>query len=349
MRGGTLTDTQLLLDLVGEVYSFEDLPQFRTGVLEALDRVVPSDARSYNEIGPRESFEVTVPALDPALLPAFSELIHENPLITYTQRTRDGRPNRISDMVDAETFHSLALYKRFYKFVGVERQVAFTLPSPPSLIVGIALSREHEDFTDREVQLLALARPHLIQAYRNAQLWETRQAMLTALEEGLETLGRHVVVIDDRGRIEFATDGARRLLGETAMAELPGRIDAWLAVQPLPRAGSAPLPIRGAHGELLVRVLPSHRQDGRSVLLVESGTGTLSAEALQGLGLTRRQAEALRWLALGHSPSQAASRMGIAPRTAHKHLQHVYAKLNVHTIETAVATAWAAVGIERPR
>ena len=36
MRGQTLTDTELLLELVGEAYSFEDLSEFRSGVLDVL-------------------------------------------------------------------------------------------------------------------------------------------------------------------------------------------------------------------------------------------------------------------------------------------------------------------------
>ena len=60
--------------------------------------------------------------------------------------------------------------------MGVESQLAFTLPARPPLVIGIALSRGDEDFTDAEVALLGLARPHLIQAYRNAELATARAA-----------------------------------------------------------------------------------------------------------------------------------------------------------------------------
>jgi DNA-binding CsgD family transcriptional regulator len=66
--------------------------------------------------------------------------------------------------------------------------------------------------------------------------------------------------------------------------------------------------------------------------------------ALRSLGLTVRQAETLRLAALGHAASQTAARMGIAPRTVEKHLQHLYAKLGVRSLPQATATAWAAVG-----
>ena len=349
MRGQTLTDTQLLLELVGEAYSFEDLAQFRSGVLEVLNRVVPSDRVAYNEIGHGEGFAVMIPEFDASLIPIFTALAHENPLISRFHRTGDGRPYRISDMIDQPTFHATALYKRFYRQMGIESQVAFSLPSPPQLLVGLALTREHEDFSDREVQLLALARPHLMQAYRNAELRGARAAMLAALEEGLDTLGRHVVVLDPHERVEFATDGARRLLGnKLTHGGLPGEVRTWISEHRGPRPATAPLVLRGGEECVLVRLLPSRRGDRREVLLLEGGTGELSIAALRGLGLTARQADTLRRVALDQSPAQAAAEMGIAPRTVDKHLQNIYAKLGATSLAQASAIAWAAVGVERP-
>jgi hypothetical protein len=43
MGARRLTDTELLLALVGEAYSFRDLADFRSGILELLGRVVPYD------------------------------------------------------------------------------------------------------------------------------------------------------------------------------------------------------------------------------------------------------------------------------------------------------------------
>jgi DNA-binding CsgD family transcriptional regulator len=349
MRGQTLTDTQLLLELVGEAYGFEDLEQYRRGILEIITRVVPCDRVGYNEITPEGSFAITVPDFDQNLAPKFAGLIYENPLIRRFERTRDGRPYRISDLIDQSTFHGLALYREFYRHVGIEWQVAFTLPARAPLIVGIALTRTHADFTDREVQLLALARPHLMQAYRNAELRGARQAMLIALEQGLDTLDKHVVVLDPGGRVEFATHGARRLLGNavTNSRGLPEAVRDWISQHRGPRAAAAPLLLDTAEGTLLVRLLPNKRTDRREVLLLERGTEELSVIALCSLGLTARQAETLRSAALGHTASQTAVRMGIAPRTVEKHLQHVYAKLGVRSLAQAAATAWAAVGIQQ--
>lgn len=78
-------------------------------------------------------------------------------------------------------------------------------------------------------------------------------------------------------------------------------------------------------------------------------SGALSVSALRALGLTAREAETLRWAALDCSTSQTADRIGIAARTVEKHHQHLDAKFGVHSGAQAVATAWAAVGVRRPR
>jgi DNA-binding CsgD family transcriptional regulator len=349
MQGQTLTDTQLLLELVGEAYGFKDLAQFRHGILEIITRVVPCDRVGYNEITPDETFAITVPAFDPSLAPSFAGLIYENPLIQRFEQTRDGRPYRISDLIDQPTFHGLALYQDFYRHLGIEWQVAFTLPARAPLIVGVALTRTHTNFTDREVQLLALARPHLMHAYRNAELRGARTAMLIALEQGLDTLGQYVVVLDPGGRVEFATDGARRLLGDTVTKRrgVPEAVRDWISQHRDLRAAAQPLLLQTAEGTVLVRLLPGKRTDRRDVLLLESGTEELSVIALRSLGLTARQSETLRSAALGHTTGQIAARMGIAPRTVEKHLQHVYAKLGARSLAQAASTAWAAVGIQQ--
>jgi DNA-binding CsgD family transcriptional regulator len=291
-----------------------------------------------------------IPEYDESLMPRFIALSHENPLIARYRRTGDGRPYRISDMVDQETFHATALYQEFYRLMGIESQVAFCLPSRPQLIVGLALTREREDFSDREVQLLALARPHLMQAYRNAELRGARVATLAALEAGLDILGRHVVVVDSHGRMEFASDGARRLLEESIRTRggLPAEVHAWISAQQGPRPASEPYLLQTSAGRVLVRLLPGTRDDRRQVLLLEGAPGELTDAALLGLGLTARQAQTLRLIALGHSPGQTASKMGIARRTVDKHLQQIYAKLGTPSRSQAAASAWAAVGVEQP-
>lgn len=343
----TVVDTARLLELVGEAYAFDGLEEFRPGIIEVVNRAVPSAWVSYNEVGNERDqiFSLMLPTFPSELFPAFTRLAHQNPLIAEYRRTASGLPRRISDLMAHDEYRSLELYRECYQLMGVESQVAFTLPARPPLLLAIALSRGQEDFTDAEVELLAQARPHLIQAYRNAELTSARAATLRALEAGLDNAGTHVVVLDPLGRVEFATAHARALLG-LKDARLSAEVDDWLTERRRRPDASQPLIVRTGSATSLIRLLPARPGDARDVLLVEGGPGQLSTAALRGLGLTPREAEALHRIALGEPAGVAAIHMGVARRTFDKHLQRVYAKLGVSTASDAAATAWAAVGVQ---
>lgn len=159
-----------LLDLIGEVQGLLDLQEFRPGLLAALRRAVASDWVSINDLGPEPGAVValTDPPFGPEAHRVFGRLAHENPLIQRHQRTLDGRAHRFSDVTTREALHALALYREFYGPIGLEHQIAFTLPHEPGRLLGVALSRRDRDFTDAERDFLNRARPFLIQAYRNA-------------------------------------------------------------------------------------------------------------------------------------------------------------------------------------
>ena len=55
--------------------------------------------------------------------------------------------------------------------------------------------------------------------------------------------------------------------------------------------------------------------------------------------MTPREAEVLSWVALGKTDRDVAALLQCSPRTVHKHLQRVYAKLGVETRTAAVMRA----------
>jgi DNA-binding CsgD family transcriptional regulator len=160
-----------VLDLVGEVSALLELDEFRNGLLPAIRTVVPCDYVSLNQVGPDpdRNWSIVEPPLPVESFEVFYRLAHQNPLAERHLRTRDGRPYRISDVVTTEQFHRTDLYREFYALIGIEYQISFALPSTAGEeILAIALSRRETDFTDEERELLAVARPHLVQIYRNA-------------------------------------------------------------------------------------------------------------------------------------------------------------------------------------
>jgi DNA-binding CsgD family transcriptional regulator len=158
----------ILLRLVGEVVGLLDMDELRHGLLEALSRAVPSKWTSLNEVGPDGVVALVRPDLDERWFARFGELVDENPLYQHWLRTRDGRAYRFSDVTTREELEGTRLYREVYAPLGINHQIALTLPAEPDRVLALVLHREDRDFSDAERDFLNRARPFLIQAYRNA-------------------------------------------------------------------------------------------------------------------------------------------------------------------------------------
>jgi DNA-binding CsgD family transcriptional regulator len=238
-----------VLAVVGEIMGLLDLDELCQGMLVALREAVPAEWCALNELP--ADLPHTISLTDPPI-PAESHVLFarygaQNPIAAHFLRTRDGRAIRFSDLVTRRELHQLDVYREIYAPLQVEYQIALTLPSAAQRVLGIALSRCRRDFTATERDLLNLARPYLIQAYRNA-------------------------------------------LAHTQLS-------------------------RGA---------------GRQILATD----------LETLGLTGRQAQVLRLVAMGSSDQDTADALGIGTRTVQKHLEHCYRRLGVENRSQAARAAW---------
>lgn len=140
--------------------------------MHALREAIPSDWSALNEVPadlPR-TISLTDPLVPQEVHAAFARLAQQNPIAAHFLSTRSGRATRISDLIGQAEFHRLDIYKHVYRPLQVEYQIAFTLPSGADRILGVSLSRSREDFTSDERDFLNVARPYLIQMYRNALL-----------------------------------------------------------------------------------------------------------------------------------------------------------------------------------
>lgn len=351
-------DVRALLELVNESNGHRSLRSFREGILPGLKRLVPCEWSSYNEVEAERGFVLMDPADqldifdDPGATLARNSTNH--PLISYYTRTRDGRAYKLSDFVTREQLHALPVYEEIFSRIGVEHQIAFTLPSQPTVVIGVALSRgDSADFGERERTLLNLVRPALVQAYRNVAAYARLHAVLRTVSRGLGERGEGVVTLGREGAIEYISPAARLLLE----ARYPdwsgrgGRLPSPLAAalgqaREAARAGGAavgtvPVIVPGEEGSIVVRLVPARGHDEPDALLLEARAEPLGVQQVRALGLTRRQAEVLRLVALGSSTEQVAGALGISSATVRKHLEHVYDRLGVTSRTAAVATAWA--------
>lgn len=93
-------------------------------------------------------------------------------------------------------------------------------------------------------------------------------------------------------------------------------------------------------GELLARVRRSIR---RSVASNGNGNGTKNADLM----LSPREREILKLLTEGKTQREIASELVISPKTVATHIQHLLAKLGVHSRAQAVAAAYR-LGLVEP-
>jgi DNA-binding CsgD family transcriptional regulator len=324
-------DYRAALDFVGEAHDAQDREEFRAVVLPGFRRLVGCEWASYNEVAGTTPLASIVEPEPPAwAFEAWERYAGENPLLQRYLRTRDGRAVRFSDVATLPQLRRMPLFADLYRPLGIERQIAFVLPSTPELTVAVALCRGGRDFDERDRQLLELTRPHLIQAYRGAEIREQLVATIAGLRSGLDADGGALIVLGEDDTIRFASARARELSERLLGAPLTEG-------HPVP----APLAERTANGDgsLLVRRLKTG--DGSVLLLGETGR-ELSVSRLRQLGLTPREAEVLGALAEGDETVTVAAKLGISARTVAKHVQQINAKLGVRNRAQAIATAWAA-------
>ncbi|MDX6624150.1 MAG: hypothetical protein QOE75_2082 [Solirubrobacterales bacterium] len=326
-------DLHAALDFVAEAHSFEGRDEFRHGILPGLQRLLPSDLVGYNEVDPGgEALVLTYPWKVPdAVNFELPRLAHQHPLICV-QLNGDFGTYKISDFLSARQFHALELYDGLYSEIGAEDQIAFGIPGP--VVIGIAMNRDRRSFRERDRAMLELLRPHLAQAYARAVGRDQAGALLAALERGLAEHGSAVVLVAADGSLAHLTGAALamldRYLPERRGAVLPAVLVEWLA------AGAArPLVVGAESGTLTVNAQPS----GNATLLTLTEQPALSPERLAPLGLTHRQAEVLALLADGAGVEQIARDLYISVATVRKHLEHVYARLGVHSRAEAIERA----------
>jgi HD-GYP domain-containing protein (c-di-GMP phosphodiesterase class II) len=91
--------------------------------------------------------------------------------------------------------------------------------------------------------------------------------------------------------------------------------------------------------DVLFREARAGRLDRESVDAVLSAAGMLQRTPARGVGLTARELEVLRLLAIGKSNLEIGTLLGISARTVQNHVAHVYDKIGAHS--RAGATLYA--------
>jgi DNA-binding CsgD family transcriptional regulator len=348
-------ELETLLDFMREIYIAHDLESLRRRLPAALASLIPVEMTTYFEIDRRRRRVVMVNHPDDALRPseeqAFARYMHQSPLFGSYRRGA-GSAVKISDFLTRAQFQRLALYDEFFGCVGVEHQIVKGLPGPSGLFTGIALHRRRRDFGEGDRWLLNLLRPHLNEAYGRARLMGEMREELNFLRAGLEKIDRGLIVADATGRVRLTTPSARRSVEDyfdgmrngglpDALRRFMAHEEALLSDPAMLSSPRAPLVAEREGRRLDVRIV--FDGDQRLLLLDEHRT-TPCAQDLEPLGLSRRQAEVLAWIAEGKTNAEIATILGMSERTVEKHVEHILRRLDVETRTAAAARALAFIG-----
>jgi len=263
-----------------------------------------------------------------------------HPIVDEYLATGDGSARRLSDVTSVEEYHAHPVYREAYAAIGLEHQLAVTIPCPAWHVMGISLCRtgEDPDFDDAEVELVDAVRPFLVQGYRNAETHARLEELLAGSGDADGVAG--ALLVEDERVVEAppALVEAVSRYFEPVGADLPPPVAEWAAA----RRGGAhelapPLVAEGPERRLTLRFVPGHRHD---VLLVDEHSPDRTAACLHGYGLTPREAQVVLELTRGEANAAIARRLGVSPHTVKKHLERIYRKLGVPGRAGAIALAF---------
>jgi DNA-binding CsgD family transcriptional regulator len=368
----TTGDVRRILDFLLELHIPSDVETLWTSTSSKLPQVIPSAFTACNQvnIGGRRVFNFYTSrphhGLNEMQEVAY-QYFHEHVLVTRYLQARDGKAYKLSDFLTENQVHNLeGLYQQTLRLMGMEDQMAIFLPTTSVSITGtshsketveaVSLHRSKRDFSERDRLIFNLLSPHLFQAYQNASAFTQLQQQLNQFNRTMEQLS--IIVLNAEGNIKWMAQRAWILLSQyfqvsaTEQVGLPDRLQQWVRhqIRQLTQTDDIPaptLPLRleqDGH-QLVIRLIVDRPSEQYLLLLDEQPPRTFSATTLEWLGLTKREAEVLFWVAKDKSNKEIAVILNCSDRTVKKHLEHIYEKLGVQTRAGAIVQALSRLGM----
>ena len=364
----TLQDTQNLHQGIQKLYTLRNLDTFGVAALTIMNQLVPSDIPTFHITYVRthqtsDTFLPDFPGFTPEMERVRLQHFGKHPIAQHMPYTLNGA-YKLSDFVSQKELHWFeGLYQQFLRLVDVEDQIVFFLPNAnpgswcnlsqtDATLVGFALHRPQRNFTERDRLILNLLRPHLAQAYSNAQHYHQFQQQLTQLHQCLNSLG--LIILNGIGQIQFRSPSATQWLQtyftkSTHTDHLPDHLWAWVRHQISSFTNNhlltadIPLCIEQADKKLVIRFLIE--QIGECYLLILEEQTVSGLNSLELLGLTQREADVLLCVIRGKDNKAIARHLSVHPSTIRKHLESIYRKLRVQSRTEAIAHTLETLGI----
>ncbi len=202
--------------------------------------------------------------------------------------------------------------------------------------------------------ILNLVRQQLMQTGKDTSKFNQEQQILTQLKQVFDHLG--VIIVTTEGQVQFMTQRGEQLLSQyfdqKNSDSLPESLQHWFKheILSLPSDSQVscfclPLQIEKKGKQLLIRLIANLIGEQYLMLLEEQQMRSFSISSLELLGLTKREAEVLFWIAKDKTNAGIAKVLGCCEGTVRKHLEHIHQKLGVQTRTAAVIVALESLGV----
>jgi DNA-binding CsgD family transcriptional regulator len=339
-----------------DIYRIRNINTFGKRIVAKLGKLFASNSSVFSSVDLRtKRIDFTTDLQEAYQLP-LKEIIanlpadHQLPYLPHYLRMQDLHAHTISDFMTRRQFHSKGFYSELYKPTQVEAELICPVAvQSPSRIVFVLFHRDRGDFSGRDRTLLNLLQPHLSQAYWNARAFTNLRNELRMARRLVEVLGCGLVVLSSKGKVRLITERARKWLQDyfpTARFQndlLPSTLMEWVVYQQtsLGSGDRVPAPLRPLvlvreNRRLVIRLIVEADQ---TLLVFEEQGAIVDPTSLEALGLTRREAEVLSWVAEGKTNSDIGKILGASPLTVKKHLERIFQKVGVENRTAAAAVA----------
>lgn len=348
--------TRQAFEFLRDLYALRSWDNLVEHLVAAIPSLIPTDICSYNEMNSRRRHAVykmwpenrpSIPDA-PEILGRYS---HQHPVVTHIERTKDFTCRKITNFLSQRQFRETALFNELYRPLKIPYNLGAGLALNSDCLVAIGLNRDR-DFTADEIATLELLRPHIVQAFGNAEAVTRMRDELSALKQLIDKMNRAVLAFSSLGKIQWATPRAHHLMVEYGLQGsrqsdwLPTTLKDWIK-QYLAKLDSSsdlaeplePMIIDRKERTLTIRLVC----DGAKRLLFLDETNTaLSPKYLTPLGLSPRETEILHYVLQGKTNPEIGIILAISPRTVQKHLERIYKRLGVENRHAAMSVAMEA-------
>lgn len=300
-------------------------------LLDVLLKVVPGEVAGEIKVDRLLGRAVVAerPQVLPAVPSASPAMAAGNPGLARIAAHGQLPATRVTDFWGLEAWRRHPLCRDLLAPAGIPYALLCGYSPRPGVLHGWGINRER-DFSDAEQDRLEALQPFLrlaAAARYQAQLVEEFSQVLAA--------GAGLLVTDGRRLLHSNPEGER--LWEAH--HLPSDLLMRLVALALRRAGKDTI-VRTDRGLLRLRLRPGGNLM-QMLVLDEPPNPMASAQAA---GVTARQRAVLLALSEGLTAHAIGHRLGISPRTVHKHLEETYRRLGAHDRLDAIRRA-ARLGI----